>query len=166
MNVKSKLGNIPLIFAIISAVIGLSVIICSGSPYDLIHKIKLDDLLPPIWIWCLSSLILNFLTGYALGCIMSSVASKRLCGEKEIRAYQGIIFFIGSIFLSLAHYPTFFVAEKLVIALILSVVSIMLSLICFILWTKVSFISSIIMATFTLWGGYVAYVNLRVLLSI
>ncbi len=166
MSDKTKQNNIPLIIGIMFAAIGLSVIILSGSPYEMLHKISNDKLIPPLWIWCGSELLQKFLVGYALGTVITLIGAKRICGANEIKAYQGIIFLIILIFLAIAHYPIFFIAEKLFVSVIISILALICSIICICLWTKISFLSTVIMLPSTAWSAYVTFVSARVMLNL
>ena len=166
MSDRSKSNNTPLILGIVLALIGLFVIICSGSPFDTLHMLNEKDILPPIWIWCATLLVLKFLEGYALGCLLTLLSTKRLCGNKEIKAYQGGIFFIAYVFLTLAHYPILFIAERPLAAVLISAAAFISSVICFIIWTKTAFLPCAVMALNTIWAFYVTFVSARVLINL
>lgn len=166
MSDNAKSNNTPIIFGIIFAAISILIAICSGSPLDMLHKLEGIDIMPPMWLLCLSQLIVIFLAGYALGALVLQLSSKRLCGEKEVKAYQGGIFFIAFTFLSFAYYPVFFVAEKPLIAVLISVMAIICSAISFAIWSKISFSACMIMALNTLWFAYITFLSIKVLISL
>ena len=99
---KQNIFNKPSLFsAIISMMICLFVRILSQSPFELIHKLDCNDIIPPIWLFNLLSLIWCFLFGYAAGNIIFCVAHGKSHGIRETRAYQGGLFFVNSFYLSL-----------------------------------------------------------------
>ncbi len=166
MSVKAKHNNLPLIIGCIFALIGIAVIVASGSPYDLMHKISIYQVMPPLWMWCLSTVIFDFLLGFALGLICCDIFSNGACREREISAYQGGIFFVVTFLLFLAHYPMLFVAERLVLALLIAIISLVCAGICFALWIKISPISAIIIGAYVLWLTYLSFVNGYIILNI
>ncbi len=166
MSVKAKNNNISLIMGCIFAVIGIAVIFTSGSPFDLMHKIGMHQIMPPIWLWCLSTVIFDFLVGFALGMVCGEIFAKHACREREVSAYQGCIFFIASFLMFLAHYPMLFVAERLVLALLIAIASLACAGICFVFWTKISPISAIIIGAYVLWLAYLSFINGYIILSI
>lgn len=166
MTEKSRQNNTPIIFGIVFAALSIIVMICSGSPFNMLHRLDGKDILPPLWLWCVTEIILKFLAGYVLGIVTSLLSTKRLCGDKEIKAYQGGIFFIAFIFLSLSHYPVFFIAEKPLAAILISALTLICSTICLIIWTKISFPACIIMILNTVWSAYVVFISARVLISL
>lgn len=166
MSIKAKHNNLPLIIGCIFALIGIAVIFASGSPYDLLHKISIYRVIPPLWMWCLSTVIFDFLTGFALGLICSDIFSNGACREREISAYQGCIFFAVSFLLFLAHYPMLFVAERLVLALLIAIISLVCAGICFVFWAKISPIPTIIIVAYMLWLAYLTFANGYIILNI
>lgn len=166
MSVKAKNNNISLIMGCIFAVMGIAVIFASGSPFEFMHKINMHQIIPPLWLWCLSTVIFDFLLGFALGVVWGEIFSKHACREKEVNSYQGCIFFIVSFLLFLAHYPMLFVAERLILALLLAIVSLVCAGICFVFWTKTSPIAAIITGAYTLWLAYLSFINGYIILNI
>ena len=96
MSSKPKNNNISLIIGGVSAAISLAVILASGSPYDVAHKIGTFKMIPPVWMWCLSTVIFAFLAGYALGSVAAAVISRNECRDSTIWAYRGGMAFVVS----------------------------------------------------------------------
>ena len=165
-NKKSTFTNISLICGIVSAALSLLIIFLSGSPYDMLHKIDSENTLPPIWVWIVSSTVFGFLSGYAMGILIGNMWCGKIVGANEISAYRGLIFFVALFFLSNAHYPLFFVAEKLIVSLVITILAIISAIACAILWAKPSPLSSVLVSVYALWLIYVAFVNVCVLIKI
>lgn len=166
MSSKLKNNNIALIMGGVLAAVNVIVILIAGSPYDVAHKIGVYKMVPPVWMWCLSTVIFGFLIGYALGTVAYVVLSERTCREGEIWAYRGGMVFVGMYLLSLAHYPLLFVGERMVIALVLALLTLVCSLLCIFCWSRVSIAASIIMGVYTVWMAYVLFVSGYVVLNI
>lgn len=166
MSSKTKNNNISLITGGVLAAINVVVILTSGSPYDVAHKIGVYKMIPPIWMWCLSTVIFGFLVGYALGTIAVDVLSDKGGREGVIWAYRGGMIFVVMYMLAIAHYPLLFVGERMVIALILSLLAFVCSLLCIFCWSRVSIVSSIIIGVYAAWLAYVLFVNGYVVLNI
>lgn len=165
MNKQNIFNKPPLFSAIISMMICLFVRILSQSPFELIHKLDCNDIIPPIWLFNLLSLIWCFLFGYAAGNIIFCVAHGKSHGIRETRAYQGGLFFVNSFYLSLLWYPVLFGAERIFIALLISLSAVICSAICAYMWKSVSSISSLITAAYTLWSAYIVFILICVILQ-
>ncbi len=166
MSSKIKNNNLSLIFGAIFAVINVIVIFTVGSPYDVAHKMSSFKMVPPVWLWCLSTVIFGFLMGYALGIAALELTNGRACGEREMWAYRGTIAFVASFLLSLACYPEFFVDGRLLLSLILAFFALVCAIICAVCWSKISASATAIMVLFSLWIAYVLFVNGYVVLNI
>ena len=166
MSSKPKNNNISLIIGGVSAAIALAVILASGSPYDVAHKIGSFKMIPPVWMWCLSTVIFSFLAGYALGNVALEVFSDKACRSGAIWAYQGGMAFVVAYMLSLAHYPLFFVGERMVISLLLVSLAFICSILCVFCWSRVSIVASVLIGVYAIWLAYVLFVNGYVVLNI
>ncbi len=155
-----------LIFGIIYAVLCILARVISENPYDMIHKLDSGGVIPPLWIFNLLSTAWCFIAGFASGIVLSEVKLCRARGEQEIRAYQGGLFFISLVFLSLIWYPLFFVSERLFLSFSVSLAAAVCACLCSLLWKRVSCFSSLICAAYSLWLVYVLALNLAVLLKI
>ena len=164
-NKKSIFTNISLICGIASAALSLLIIFLSGSPYDMLHKIDSGNTLPPIWVWGISSTVFGFLCGYAMGILIGNMWCGKIVGSNEISAYRGLVFFVALFFLSNAHYPLFFISEKLIIALIIALLAIVVAIACAVFWAKPSPLSSVLISVYSLWLIYVAFVNVCILIK-
>ena len=166
MSSKVKNNNVSLICGGALAAISLAVILAAGSPYDVAHKIGVYKMIPPVWMWCLSTVIFGFLVGYAFGAVAAEVLSEKVCRDNVIWAYRGGMVFVCTYLRSLAHYPLLFVGERMVIALILALLALLCSILCIFCWSRVSIVATIIMGIYTVWIAYVLFVNGYVVLNI
>ena len=165
MNKKGRVNDISLICGIICASAFFTVMNVFGNPYDMIHKVDSHNLIPPIWLWKTTMTVWGFLIGYAAGRVMTKV-SRGISVDEKIIAYRGGLFFISAFFLSLSHYPIFFCAEKLFIALISVIPAAALALLCAFSWSKAYKSSALIILGFAFWLFYVIFVNAGVLLRV
>ena len=163
---KAFFNNVSLILGVSCAIITLVIMVVSGSPFDMLHKTYSDNAIPPIWVWGLSSILLSFLSGCGAGILLGNLIHGKLSGNHEHSAYKGMIFFVALFFLSNAHYPIFFVAERFFISLIISVVAIAAAVLCALFWAKPSPLSTVLVSLFALWQMYVTFINVCVLLKI
>lgn len=154
----------PLIVGIICAALCLIVRLFSESPYEVIHRIDSNGILPPLWLLNLLSVTACFLSGFAAGLVTDEVLCGRAGGRREIAAYRGGLFFLATFFLMLAWYPIFFSAELLFIALLITVAAFLLSLCALLQWTEVRTLSVCLMVINTVWCFYLFIINLIVLL--
>ena len=163
---KSTFTNISLICGIVSAALTLIIIFVSGSPYDMLHKTDSSNAIPPIWVWGIASTLFSFLSGYAAGILVGSMWCGKIIGSSEISAYRGLILFVALFFLSNAHYPLFFVAERFIISIIPALLSIIFAIACAVFWAKPSPLSSILISIYSVWMIYVSFVNVCILIKI
>lgn len=166
MNKKGKAMDISLFCGIFCAVVFFTVMNVFGSPYDLIHKVDSHNIVPPVWLWRTTMTVWGFLIGYAAGRVINTVSCGGASVHDKISAYRGGLFFVSAFFLSLSHYPVFFCAERLFVALIVALSAAALSVFCGISWAKAYRMSSIIMLGFSFWLFYVIFVNAGVLLRV
>lgn len=162
---KSTFTNISIFCGITSAVLTLIIIFVSGSPYDMLHKTDSSNAIPPIWVWGIASTIFSFLAGYATGILIGNMWCGKITGDNEISAYRGLIFFVALFFLSNAHYPLFFVAERFIISLIPAILSIVFAIACAAFWAKPSPLSCVLISVYSIWMIYVSFVNVCVLIK-
>ena len=136
-----------------------------GSPLEMIHIIRGINILPPIWMFNLFSVLWFFLIGIAAGAIISSTGRKLNAGKSEIYSYKGGLFFLICLFTSLIRYYLFFFTGKFFTSLIISIICLLCSFLCMSLWSHVNpKSSSVIMFLFSIWQFYLFFVNLFVFL--
>lgn len=157
MSTRAKGNNLSIIFGIAGATIQGIVLLVSGSPFDFAHKISQFSLIPPLWMWWLTLLICSFLAGYALGSALCDLNSGRLDKSGEARIYQGGMLFVGAFLLSLIHYPILFAEAKLIVALILSLLSLAMYCCCAFLWSRASIMSCLLIGVCAVWNGYIFF---------
>ena len=155
----------PLLLALISMLLCLSVRLASRIPLELLHSLQSTDSLPPLWLFNLFSLIWSLLIGFAAGLTVCEILSGRAHGRREILIYQGGLLFVAMIILSNVWYPVFFSCGRLLIALLLSVITATLASLCALIWSKVSVTSGVIIGAYALWLTYVLFLNLSVIFN-
>jgi tryptophan-rich sensory protein len=162
---KSRLPSyrVPLLLALISMVLCLSVRLISRIPVELLHSLQFNDILPPLWLSNLLSLAWSLFIGFAAGIVACEIIYGRAHGRKEILIYQGGLFFVAVIILTNVWYPVFFSCGRLVVSCLIALVTVALSSLCAIIWARVSAVSGVILGAYSLWLTYVLLLNLSVL---
>ena len=153
----------PIILGIICASVKLVSIIISAPPYDMIHKLDPNGVIPSIWIWNLTGCIMMFVAGMAAGTIVHEVSSGKLTVKKEREAYKGGLYFISAYFLTVIHYPLFFAGEHILVSFFISVVALICTSLCAILWSRISSKACIMTCSNAFFSLYVAFINLNIL---
>lgn len=156
-------STIPLTCAAVNLSITLSVIILSGSPYDMLHKFNATDIIPPIWIFNIFTTIWAFIIGYTAGYVIYGTSHIRQRIEISLNACKGGIFFVSFTFLYHIWYPLFFIAERPLISLLISIFAIVCAAVCSFFWTKISGYVSLTIAAYALWLSYISFVNLSLI---
>lgn len=137
--------------------------IVSGSPFDTVHKLDTCDMIPPMWIFNLLSVIWAFIIGLAAGGIVTAVSSGRCGGASQISAYRGGLFFISSFFLGIIWYPTFFCSQSLLISLLLALCALICNVVCAFNWYNLPVAAPpLIMSAYVLWLFYIVFMNISV----
>ncbi len=162
----SRNNNISLICGVISSTVFFYVMGMFGSPYDIIHVIDGWNIIPPIWLWKVTTTVWGFLIGFALGKIIFAASGPKSSIDTKIYAYRGGLFYLSAFFLALFHYPLFFNAGKIFISLLVAVIATVLSAVCGTMWTRVSRSASLIMYSYTFWLFYVVFVNFSIFFRI
>ena len=167
--VDSKIGGVlfscrSLVVGSIFAIICCTVISISGSPYETLHNLNANGILPPVWIFKLFLTLWAFLLGAASGAVSLAVSKKREGIRGELAACKGGIFLVSSFALSLAFYPLFFACERLVLAFLVSLEAAMMSVFCGVVWRKSFGFSALILWGNAFWQVYVAFVSINVLI--
>jgi len=163
--VRKNSSPLPSACGIIYASLGLAVRIMSGSPYEALHKIDLDGIMPPLWIFNLISIGIYFLAGFAAGNIIEYIFHIRPDPKTELFAYKGALFFICSLFLSLLWYPAFFVTQSLFVTVITLLLTVITQIGAAYKWSYVKKSASIFLIFSTLWHFYSLIVMIMIILS-
>lgn len=162
---EKKSLSISLICGIIYLVLGIAVRIMAKSPYEALHRIDSDGILPPLWIFNILSLSVCFLCGIAAGQILEQVMKMRPAPHVELYACKGTIFYICLLFLSLLWYPAFFVAESLFLTVI-SLISIFLLCLCTsYMWSRVRSSAAFIILLSSAWYFYTLIIMLMIMIN-
>jgi len=155
------LNSTSLICGVAYMVIVLLVRLLSHNPYDMIHKLNCTDILPPMWLFNFLSLIWGWLVGYAAGLIICRMHCN-LDVYNVLASYRGGLFYVALLFLGLIWYPLFFSGENLLVSLVISLLMVLCSIICFYFWKKVDTGSALIVLTYTFWLTYIMVINVSI----
>lgn len=162
---KSLFNGCSVIVGSICVGIYVIMLTISGSPYEMIHKLDIGKMIPPMWMWRVFSIVWIFLSGVAAGLVVYERICHRIAGERELRAYRGGIYFISSFFLTIVHYPLFFCLERLMIAFLVALLAMIGAAVSSVIWSKVSAISSVILAGNAFWLLYVTFISACLLIG-
>lgn len=156
---KSLFNVCSLIIGFMCVLMYIITLTVSGSPYDMIHKLDLNKMIPPMWVWRIFSIVWFFLSGAAAGLIVYEGACHRIGADGKLCAYRGGTYFISGFFLSIVHYPLFFCVERLFIAFIVSLLAIICTVICCVIWSKISPLASVVLSGYAFWLLYVVFIS-------
>lgn len=157
------INKTSLALGIISAIICFISKAVSPSPFELIHILNVYDIMPPIWIFNLLSLIWYFLIGFGAGIVAYGISYCYTSGHQEILAYKGGLYFVSTFFLFLLWYPMFFSGRSLLISFLLILAAMICSIMCSCYWFKSkNSVAGLMMAAFAIWTFYVMFINLSV----
>lgn len=162
---NNRLGGISLICGIICSLFFAGSIAISGSPFEMIHKLNVGNILPPMWLWGFLSFVWGLLIGTASGSVITEVICNKAHNEREICAYKGGLLFLIALFFFSVHYPLFFVAERLFFALFAVLIALVCACLCALFWSKVSVYATVVMASFAFWLFYVLFVTLSIIVQ-
>jgi len=158
-------NGISVVSGAVCSIFCIGSIIVSGSPFEMIHKLNVGNILPPMWLWGFLTLIWGFLIGYAAGLIIVEAVCNKGHSEREICAYKGGLFFLVSLFFFVLHYPLFFVGERLFVALLAVLIAAVCVCLCACFWSRIAALATVIMTSFALWLFYVVFVTLSVIVQ-
>lgn len=156
-------NGISLICGTICSIFFIGSVIISGSPFDMIHKFNVGNILPPMWLWGFLTLIWGFLVGYAAGIVIFETTYHKAHNEREICAYKGGLFFLSAAFFFVLHYPLFFVAERLLVSLLAILIAAACACLCAFFWSRITAFATVIMASYAFWLFYVVFVTLSII---
>ncbi len=159
------INGTSLILGIISLMVRMFSVSITGEPYDMLHKLDGNNIVPPVWILNLSLNLVYFIAGYAAGIVSNTVASGYINCEEKMSAYRGGMYFIAAYFLTLIHYPLFFVSEKLSVSLIVIVITLISLTICIYSWAKISSSAALILTVYFIISIYLFFINLFILMN-
>lgn len=158
-------NGISLVCGTICSIFFIGSMIISGSPFEMIHKLNVGNILPPMWLWGFFTLIWGFLGGYAAGLIIFEAVRNKAHSEREICAYKGGLFFLAALFFFVLHYPLFFVGEKLFVALLAVLIAAACACLCAFFWSRIAAFATVIMASYAFWLFYVVFVTLSIIVQ-
>ena len=163
---KSCLQGTGIIIGTAFALIFVGARIFSESQYETIYRLDPSGIIPPIWLLNLISLIWFFLIGCGAGSIIDSALCKKGNCNDELKIYQGTIAFIICFFLSHISYTIFFLGEHIVIAILMTLSSVICSIISMLLWSSIKKDAALIMGGYGIWLFYLFIIYSSVLLHI
>ncbi len=147
----------------ICASLQLAVTVVCGNPMYILQRPDISIIMPPMWIYLLLSLTLSFLLGYGGGNIINCARCGKRYSRFERNIYIGGLFFISLIFLNLIRYQLFFKDGRIFTAFIVTLLCAASSAVSAYFWCRVSTLSAIITASFTMWMVYNVILTLTVL---
>ena len=162
---KGLFSGCSLLTGGLCVIIYIVMLAISGSPFEMIHKLDFNKMIPPMWMWRIFNLAWAFLGGAAAGSLICDAACRRIAGERVLCACKGGLFFLSAFFLSVVHYPVFFCLEKLFIAFLVALLATACAAVCAVIWSKASPIASIVLAGNALWLLYVAFLSACLLIG-
>lgn len=149
-------GAACLICCLISRIIG-------GNTFDTVYRLSQYDIIPPMWIFNLLSMIWYFLMGMAAGTVICLISKNTICGVNTAIAYKGMSYFTACFFFGLIWYCQFFVNEAIFLSLLISFMALVCSSICAYHWFECrGGLSAVIMLGNSLWSFYIAFLNLSI----
>ncbi len=161
---KSVIFNTTsLICGIVNMVLCLIVRIVSGSPFEVIHRLNCNDILPPIWIFNLLWLIASFCVGFSAGIIINAILCRRINGRDEIFAYRGGLCFVALVFLAVIWYPLLFIKEAVFLSLLIAILSAVCSFVCALEWVRIEKCAGVVVFIYSFWLLYVMIINFALL---
>lgn len=167
----TKPSSKPHSISLFSIILGASLMIIRTlsvsihpSPYDMIHKLDINGIIPPLWLLNLSFSVLFFMLGYSAGAVICKCVSSGKGIYDAVSSYRGGMFFTLTFFLLIVHYPLFFILERLLLSLIVAILSVIASIICAISWSRVSPFSTFIMTACAIFSAYLTLINLLILI--
>lgn len=141
----------------------LLVRLSTGSPYPVLHTVRVDLVLPPTWI---TGLI--WLAGFfAVGCGWGYVLGLRGCSaRRQALKFQGGMYIVLSVTLALAWYPLLFGLTSFLISWLCLLGAAGMALLCAWAWIRLSRGAAALVLAFALWLLYLSFVQLGVILHI
>ncbi len=159
------INGTSLVLGIISVIVRMFSLSVAGEPYDMLHKLDGNNIVPPVWMLNLLLNLAYFIAGYAAGIVSNTIASGNVNCEEKMSAYRGGMYFIAAYFLTLIHYPLFFVSEKLSASLIVIVITLISLIICIYSWAKFSPSAAMILTVYFIITIYLFFINLFILMN-
>lgn len=156
MNKKNVFFTpITLLCGLACAITGIASLVLFGAPLCSINVLRGMNIFPPIWIYNLISTVWYFLIGAAYGAILEANTRRINSGDIETAAHKGGAFLISAFWISIIRHFLLFYAGRLFIALLLSCICALCSLIASIIWRKAyPRVSSVTVLGFTIWQFY------------
>ena len=133
------------------------------SPLEMVHLTESVNLLPPIWIFNLLSVVACFVMGMSAGCVIDYVVTGQNSGAKATSAYRGALYLSFSFFLFLVWFPILFFAQKLFMSFAISVIALICSVTCAFEWSRLRPSSaSVLIYIDAVWLFYMMFVSLSI----
>ena len=163
LNSEMERSN-PIVMVAIGTLLTVIAIIVRakvGSPYQTIHAMNLDAIIPPVWIMTLLW-SLSFLT---VGCAAGFVLAYHACG-RDGEKYKGLLFFVLLAVLELCWYPTFFGAHLVFLSTLEAILILCLSLAVTFSFYRVTKFAGMLLLLHDIWLIYMLILNFAVLFHI
>jgi len=160
LNSEMEQSNpiVMVVIGVLLTVIALLVRAGVGSPYQTIHAMGIDEIVPPVWImtllWTLSFLI--------VGCAAGFVLAFRTCG-RDAEKYRGGMFFVLLAVLEICWYPLFFGAHLVFLSALSSILILCLALTVTFAFYRVTKFAGMLLLLHDVWLIYMLILNFAVL---
>lgn len=160
---RNSINAFPLICGSVCLICCLISRILSGSTFDTAYRLSQYDIVPPMWIFNLMSMIWYFLMGVAAGNIICLISQSKICGISIAVAYKGMIYFTACFFFGLIWYCQLFVNEAIFLSLIISFMALICSSICAYRWFEChGGLPAFIMLGNSFWLFYITFLSLSI----
>ena len=164
-RIDNLINKYSLIVGTVQAALCISVRLLSKSPYEVLHRLNASDVLPPIWIFNILSMIWFFVSGLAFGIIIYRIFMRRNGLSEVIEGYKGGLFYIALALLSLIWYPLFF-SCRIAIALAISLICAICAVFCGVIWQRIDRYAALIMLSYSVWLTYILIINASIFIRI
>lgn len=142
---------------ILLTVAGILVRCWIGSPYRTILELGLAEILPPVWLLTIVSMLWLFVLGCAAG-----FALGYRTGHREEK-YRGFLFFLLLALVELCRYPLLFGANLVLLSTLAALLSLCLSLVVTCAFYRVTKFSGMLFLLHDVWQIYLLVLSFAIL---
>ena len=159
------INKFSLIFGLVQVALCVTARILSKSPYEALYLLNASDILPPIWIFNILSMIWFFVSGLAFGIIIYRIVMRRNVLSEVVEGYNGGLYYVALVLLSLIWYPLFF-SCRIAIALAISLICAICAVFCGVIWQRIDRYAALIILSYSVWLTYILIVNAAIFIRI
>ena len=166
MKQTGKINRFLTLPVLVGGVVIFAIALCTrlsvGTPYVVLHKLGVLDILPPVWlvglIWSLLYVLAGAVSGYLLSCPLRNAV-------KETFLWRGCTFMVSSFVLSLAWYALLFGKFWLLPSWICLCFGCVCAVFCAISWWKISKTPAMLIGVFALWEISIIFMQFLIMIS-